>query len=352
MYNVWKRLFIVAIILLVTCTVFCGFFWYQLDDTKEQLDDTKVQLVNTRVELDTSREQLAETNILLDNTEAQLADTETQLVDIEAQLDTTEAELNVTNEQLVNITAQLHFTKNELTSTQSYLETEKNKNSQMVNQYSSIRDQINVRLGLTPQDRQSFITPDNLSVSTKVQQVTGGYSEDVSEYWRDCERLYRWVVNNISYSYDSHMPVLAEKISGELTWRKSYWRMPEETLEDETGDCEDMALLLASMLRSYNEPNYRVWVLTIRSSVPEVPGHVAVAFPVAGGKLTILDPAGNYYTGYQYGTLRSESVSIAVNQWLSYWQSDMPGAEIVTAFSETDHQQFSSTAEFISWTEE
>jgi hypothetical protein len=185
-----------------------------------------------------------------------------------------------------------------------------------------------------------------------VQEITGGYSEEVSEYWRDFERLYRWVVNNISYSYDSYMPFLPENLSGELTWWESCWRMPEETLEDETGDCEDMAVLLASMLRSYKEPNYRVWVLIIRSSVPEVPGHVAVAFPVAGGKLTILDPAGNYYTGYPYGTLRSESTSLAVNQWLSNWENDIPGAEIVEAFSETDHQQFSSTAEFISWTEE
>ncbi|MBL7165170.1 MAG: hypothetical protein ISS55_01635 [Dehalococcoidales bacterium] len=359
MPNVWKKLFIVATILLVTCTAFCGSFWYQLDDTKKQLDDTKAQLVNTRVELDTSREQLAETKTLLDNTEAQLADTEAQLADTEAQLvdtkvqlDTTETELNVTNNQLVTITAQLHSTKNELASTQSYLDTEKNENSQMVNQYSSIRDQIHVRLGLTPQDEQSFITPDNLSVSAKVQEITGGYSENVSEYWRDFELLYRWVANNISYSYDSYIPFLPETMSGELSWSKECWRTPEETLEDETGDCEDMAVLLASMLRGYNEGRYRVWVIIIHSNVPEVPGHAAVAFPVAGGKLTILDPAGNYYTGYLYGTLRSESTSVAVNQWLSYWQNDIPGAEIVTAFSETDHQQFPSTAEFISWTEE
>ena len=121
---------------------------------------------------------------------------------------------------------------------------------------------------------------------------------------------------------------------------------------DETGDCEDMALLLASMLRSYNEPNYDVWVLLIRSSVPEVPGHAAVAFPVAGGRLTILDPAGNYYTGYPYGTLQSESASVAVSKWLSHWAREMPGAEIVEAFSETDYQQFSSTDEFLTWVKE
>ena len=148
------------------------------------------------------------------------------------------------------------------------------------------------------------------------------------------------------------MPVLPGTLSGELTWREGCWRMPEETLGDKTGDCEDMAVLLASMLRSYNEGKYRIWVLIIRSSDPEVAGHVAVAFPVAGEELTILDPAGNYYTGYQYGSLRSESASVAVNQWLSHWATKMPGAEIVEAFSENSHNQFSGTNEFLTWLKE
>jgi len=222
----------------------------------------------------------------------------------------------------------------------------------MTNQYISIREQINVRLALTPQVEQSFLTSGSLAVSVKVQEITGGYSENVTEYWRDFYRLYRWVVDNISYSSDSYMPFLPETISGVFAWSKECWRTPEETLADETGDCEDMAVLLASMLRSYNEGKYDIWILKIISSTPEAPGHVAVAFPVAGGNLTILDPAGNYYTGYPYGTLGSESTSVAVNQWLSHWRNDMPGVEIVEMFSETDYQQFSGTAEFITWSKE
>ncbi len=341
MYSIWKRLFIVVIILLVSSSAFGGYSWYQLNITKNQLANTKLQLDNTLVELDNTKVQLDNTLVELDNTQTQLADTEAQLgttkaqlVDIEAQLGTTKAQLDVTNAQL------------DMTATQ--LETEKNKNSQMLNQYASLKRQVNVRLGDTPEDKQSFITPKNSLVSAKVVEVTGGYSGDVSDYWRDCERLYRWVVSNISYSYDSYMPILPENISGGLIWQQDYWRMPEETLEDETGDCEDMAGLLASMLRSYNEGEYRIWVLVIRS---EESGHAAVAFPVQGGRLTILDPAGNYYTG-QYGSLQSESVSTAVNNWLSHWQREMPGAEIVEVFSEDVHEEFSSTAEFITWAQE
>ncbi len=359
MYSVWKRLFIGATILLVTCATISGYFWYQLNDTRKQLANTEVQLVNTVIELDTTKEQLADTETLLDTTKEELASTETlldttntQLVDTEAQLGNTRAQLDITKNQLAMTTAQLDTTKDELTSTKSQLETAENEKSQMLSQYAGLKSEINARLGLTSQDMQGFITPNNSVVSAKVQEITGGYSENVSEYWRDFERLYRWVVNNISYSYDSYVPVLPDNISGELVWREEFWRMPEETLEDETGDCEDMAVLLASMLRSYNEGNYAIWVLTIRSSVPEVPGHVAVAFPVVGGKLTIVDPAGNYYTGYPYGTLQSENASVAVNHWLSHWATKMPGAEIVEAFSDDFHQQFSSTDEFLTWVKE
>ena len=345
MYSMWKRLFIVAIILLVNCAAFGSSLWYQLNVTKEQLANTEVQLANTVTELYTTMAQLADTTTLLDTTK-------TQLVNTEAQLSTTKTQLGVTKNQLAMTTAQLETTKKELTATKSQLETVKNENSQMVSQYAGLKRQINVRMAPASQDRQSFVTPSNSSVSVKVQEITGGYSENINEVWRDYERLYRWVVNNISYSYDSYMPVLPENISGELIWLAGCWRMPEETLGDETGDCEDMALLLASMLLSYNKGNYAVWLLEIRTSIPEEKGHLAVAFPVEGGKLAILDPAGNYYTGYQYGSLRSESASVAVSKWLSHWTREMPGAEIVEAFSEDFNEEFSTTAEFLKWLKE
>ncbi|MFC1989135.1 transglutaminase-like domain-containing protein [Chloroflexota bacterium] len=332
MCGVWNRLSAVLIIVLIICAVFSsGYFWYQLNITEIQLDTAKAQLVNTEGQLANAEKQLTNTKIGLDT--------------IKSQLDNTQAELDA---------AQIHLntTKNQLAMTTIQLESAKKENSKMLNQYASFREQINTRLGLTSQDMQSFITPDNLTVSIKVKEIAGSYSEDTNEFWRDYQRLYRWVVNNIDYSYDSPTPKLPKYISGNLTWERDYWRTPEETIENETGDCEDMATLLASMLRNYNQSNYIVWLLAIRSTFPKATAHLAIAFPVQGGKLTILDPAGNYYTGYQFGSLGAESHSVAVSRWLSHWSSKMPNAEIIQVFSENIYKQLSGTDEFLTWLQE
>ena len=323
MHSLWNRLSIVLVILLTICSFISGYLWYNLDITKKQLADTKSQLSNTVAELG--------------NTKLQLADTKDELDD--------------TKLQLTNISKLLDTTKTLLDSTKIQLKTERNRNSQMLDQYSGLKEQVDIRLASTPEDSQSFITPSDSSVSSIVQEITGGYSENVNRYWSDFDKMYRWVVKNITYSYDSYTPILPSTLSGELTWHKGCWQTPRETLEARTGDCEDMAVLLASMLRSYNEGRYRIWVLRIHSSVPEEKGHLAVAFPVKGGNLTILDPAGNYYTGHQYGVVLSETTSTAVKNWLSHWKREMPGAEIVTVFSEDVYEQFSSTDEFLAWLE-
>ena len=157
------------------------------------------------------------------------------------------------------------------------------------------------------------------------------------------------MVNNIEYSDDSYLPYLPPLPQGSLVWMQECWRMPEETLEDEAGDCEDMALLLASLMLGYNQHTYGVWAIEISN---EDSGHLAVAFPVAGDKLTILDPAGNYYTGYPSGQLRSNDINRAINDWLSHWAQSMPGAEISFVFSDDLYEQFSNTDEFINWCKE
>jgi hypothetical protein len=164
--------------------------------------------------------------------------------------------------------------------------------------------------------------------------------------WNDYRRMHNWVINNILYYADTGLPILPETPDGDLDWMAEYWKMPSETLTDGSGDCEDMSNLLASMMLSYNHEDFAVWVLVIHN---EDSGHAAVALPVTGDKLVIFDPAGDYYSGWTTGSVQSLSTSGAVNTWLSYWEPQMPGAQITSAYSYDFHREFDTTQEFIQW---
>lgn len=317
MYGLWRYVYMALVIILTISFLIITFLLYQLATTNELLINTK------RV---------------LNSTEFQLAASKNILNTIQEQLDDTEIRLLSAENKLKDINNQLQVRQRE--------------NDKILSDYSVLRAQINNKLGLSQQDRQNFMTPDNSLLSVTVDEITGDYSEDVNGRWADYERLYRWVINNIYYSYDSRIPLLPELISGTLSWKAEYWRTPEETLLDETGDCEDMSTLLASMLENYNEGRYAVWLIEIQSKVPVPRGHIAVAFPVEGDGLTILDPAGSYYTGYPYSSLNALSYSVAVNRWLSHWRKEMPDAEIKGIFSDNMFKEFSGTDEFLIWLQE
>ncbi len=351
MRNLRKCIFIGVTVLLFVSFAFNGSLWHTLSVTKGLLAVTEAQLANSLTELDATKTQLTDTQAVLGTTRVKLADTEVQLGTTKIQLADTEARLNITKAQLTKTEEQLTSTNVALSATKAQLETAKNEQTRILNQYNNIRKQINVRSG-NGVDSQTFITPNDPSVSSRTLEVAGGHPRDVTEVWRGYERLYWWVVNNIKYSYDSYLPVIPDISGGDLSWEKDFWRKPSETLQDKTGDCEDMATLLASMSLNYNEGKFGIWLLGIRSTSPEVGGHIAVAFPVAGGNLTILDPAGNYYSGQQYGSLYSDKIAIEVNRWLSHWSKEMPNAEVNSVFSDKLYNRFSSTAEFIKWASE
>ena len=292
--GLWGKLFIVVTVLLVISIILGGSLWHQLNTTKMQLNDTQAQL---------------------DATNRQLNDTQAQLNTIQPEMDSLKAE-----------------------------------QGRMLSDYANLKKQIDLRLGIG-QDSQGFITPDDPIISAKVQEITEGYSEETDEFWRDYKRLFQWVVKNIEYSLDSPTPLLPESIGGTLEWVNDFWRLPVETIRDETGDCEDIAVLLTSMLLNYNQRKFDVWIIGIRTfgSVPK--GHVAVAIPIENRRLTILDPASRYYTPFltMGGVIGSLEVTPAIDDWLARLNEEMRDAQIYVVFSEDFYQEFSTTEEFIDW---
>ena len=218
-----------------------------------------------------------------------------------------------------------------------------NKYRNVQSDYEGIRQAVNMRLGYD--DRKAFITPQDPLIGQEVDEIAGNPSGDAEERWADYYRLYDWVVANVMYSFDSRLPVLPDLPSGLMPelmlWKADYWRLPSETLAEGTGDCEDMATLLASMILNYSGGECACWVIMWTSGEAS---HAAVAVPSMGDTLTILDPVGQYTTGLG----RVLSVSSAVNEWLSHWSS-VSSAYVSGVLSTTEGGLFASTDEFVEW---
>lgn len=285
----------------------------------------------------------------LTTTQGALAVAESTLLKKEAELDEKETLIDNLNSSLETTEIKLQNSENQLEVTEALLAGEKSRINKMESDYGTLKETVNSRILLSNSDKSAMITLDSQIVSNKAQEITGGYSEDVSEYYKDCKRLYDWIVKNIRYSNDSPVPILPSSVTGQVDWFSEYWRTPEETLEDEAGDCEDMAILLASLVKCYNESKFAIWCIGIGSDTPDVGGHIAVAFPVKNGQIAILDPAGNYYTGQFYGQFVSESVTSEINKWLLKWKEQIPDARIKSVFTESMYEEFSSTSEFLDW---
>jgi len=159
--------------------------------------------------------------------------------------------------------------------------------------------------------------------------------------------MYDWVVDNVEYRSDGLYPMLPYNPSGDLDFWNEMWQFPNETLSLRKGDCEDMAILLCSMIRCYCDMKYQAECILIVSSTS---GHAGVQLPVSGYKLVILDPAGGYYSHDAWGNIAFNDITTEINNWLDYWKPTM-GSDVYVrrVFSDYLDEKFTSTSEYISW---
>jgi len=212
--------------------------------------------------------------------------------------------------------------------------------------YERLRKKVSLRLG--EGDVTSLITPWEWRVRETVQTITGGWSnpQDWSECWRDIKAMYTWVRTNIRYGEDGPYPVLPHHPSEDLLdFRREVYQFPEETLDLREGDCEDMAILLCSMVRSYTGMKAECIAIKGRGG-----GHMAVQVPVSGYKLVILDPAGGYYSSDLLGNIVFNSITDEISRWLDYWRGELGSDVRVTrVFSDYIDRTFSSTNDYVLW---
>ncbi|UCE44229.1 MAG: hypothetical protein JSV57_01725 [Candidatus Bathyarchaeota archaeon] len=213
--------------------------------------------------------------------------------------------------------------------------------------YRALVSTINLHVDHPSQDEKSLITPEDPAVENKVQEITGGWSNtsDWTEYWTEVKMMYDWVVNNIEYRHDGLYPHLPADPNYQVRQFGEMWQFPNQTLDLERGDCDDMATLLCSMIHSYDNNENDVECIAITQ-------HMAVYIPVAEDEVCILDPSGRYYTntGFPFYEITSKDILNEVNDWLDYWRTHGIEYPVVDwIFSINIWKGFWNTDSFISW---
>jgi len=94
---------------------------------------------------------------------------------------------------------------------------------------------------------KDFITPDCSLVNECLQGIVGAPPYELSKDGFDAIR--DWVAANVEYKSDEEQWGVDE-----------YWQTPEETLSLRTGDCEDFAILLCTLLRAYGIDEEHIYV--------------------------------------------------------------------------------------------
>jgi len=180
------------------------------------------------------------------------------------------------------------------------------------------------------------LDPDKLSKyidwwTPEVRQATIEAIESTSLLPKNAlTKIFDWVTHHIKYSYDSPLLVVEEK-NGDFTtfWAADYWRKASETIRDGHGDCEDMAILVAAMVKAYaamkgekGNPLYEPMLILLYGPRG---GHAFTALPAGRDKIIILDPAARIITGKVlpiWHQVEPEPIDYAIDTYLQAWREN------------------------------
>ncbi len=123
---------------------------------------------------------------------------------------------------------------------------------------------------------------------------------DIREYVRATDGAdWELFQSRRSGSFDHRAFLIAAFVAGKIAYRtarQDYWQFPDETFWVREGDCEDRALLIASLLLASGVSGYNVRValgqirIRSRSGLSKTHDHAWVMYKKEDGRWTVLEP--------------------------------------------------------------
>jgi hypothetical protein len=130
-------------------------------------------------------------------------------------------------------------------------------------------------------DVKSFILPND----EILKKITRKYKLKKRNHDDTALAIQKWVVNYLTYKYDKDSSDCPE-----------FWQFPFESIASKLGDCEDFAILIASLCRNADIPAFRIKVAAgyvQASKTAPKGGHAYAIYLASDGDWRILD--GCYY---------------------------------------------------------
>jgi len=149
---------------------------------------------------------------------------------------------------------------------------------------------------------------------------------DNINWWKALQEIYFYISSEIEYVKDESIPLppkINELLDGSYQNRTfdNSIMTPSETIRLVQGDCDDQAILLYAMIDVYEKyfmgGDTLEWITIIRFS--DESWHMAVFIPIHNGKLTIVDPAGHYYTEDGNGNIGTGNAYDELYRYSKHW---------------------------------
>jgi len=129
-----------------------------------------------------------------------------------------------------------------------------------------------------PEVLKLYITPNNSYIRQLLNQILA--SKPLLR--TDFGAIQEWVDFNVAYRSDSSRHGVSD-----------YWQLPFETASLKSGDCEDYAILLCSLLRAYGIPAEKVYV-AVGLNVDGTTAHAYLIEHWYYGKWRVIEPQSSF----------------------------------------------------------